>query len=194
MFCLERFFPEWRDLTIHESSPVMRATSLRLAREAKNYTASQFYAGVEPGATQHGFRNENLEKLTFADESIDLHVTQDVLEHVFNPSRVFKEIARTLKPGGAHVFTTPLVNKNQPSVATARLRKDGTIEHLLEKPEYHGNPISAEGSLVTMHWGYDICEHIFRACGIFTRMIFIDALEFGIRAEYIEVLITQKPK
>ncbi|MFN0160436.1 MAG: hypothetical protein ACKVQQ_04350, partial [Burkholderiales bacterium] len=49
------------------------------------------------------------------------------------------------------------------------------------------------GSLVTVDWGFDICEHIFRACGLFTHVVQIDDLSRGIRAEYIEVLVTVKP-
>jgi 2-polyprenyl-3-methyl-5-hydroxy-6-metoxy-1,4-benzoquinol methylase len=52
--------------------------------------------------------------LTFGDETFDLTITQDVMEHVFNPEKAFQEIMRTTKSGGAHVFTTPLVRKNQP--------------------------------------------------------------------------------
>ena len=47
--------------------------------------------------------------------------------------------------------------------------------------------------MVTVKWGYDIVKYIFEACGLFTHIVFIDNLEFGIRAEYIEVLITYKP-
>jgi hypothetical protein len=66
------------------------------------------------------------------------------------------------------------------------------ISHL-EPPVYHGNPISEEGSLVTVDWGYDICRHIFDACGLFTHLVYIDDLSRGIRAELIEVLVTLKP-
>jgi hypothetical protein len=48
-------------------------------------------------------------------------------------------------------------------------------------------------SLVTFDWGYDICRHIFDASGLFTEIAWIDDLSRGIRAEYIEVLITLKP-
>jgi hypothetical protein len=72
------------------------------------------------------------------------------------------------------------------------LAPDGTVVHLLEPPEYHGNPISSEGSLVTVNWGYDITNFIFETSGLFTEIVFLDILEYGIRAEYIEVLITRK--
>ena len=131
--------------------------------------------------------------MTFADASVDLHVTQDVLEHIFDPAATFKEIARTLRSGGMHIFTVPLVNKERPTEVCAKLGADGTVEHLRE-PEYHGNPVSDKGSLVTHRWGYDICEFIFRSSGLFTEMVYLDSLEHGIRADYIEVLVTRKPR
>ena len=62
----------------------------------------------------------------------------------------------------------------------------------MTEPEYHGNPISSEGSLVTVNWGYDITNFIFETSGLFTEIVFLDILEYGIRAEYIEVLIARR--
>jgi SAM-dependent methyltransferase len=193
MLTIETYFPNWRSLTVHESSPANRGASKRLSQECSQYIPSQFFPDQKPGSIVGKVRCENLEALSFADESIDLHVTQDVLEHVFNPSKAFSEIARTLKPGGAHIFTVPIVNKSKPSRLRARVSDDGQIVHL-EPPVYHGNPISDKGSLVTVDWGFDICQHIFDSCGLFTHLIYIDDLSKGIRAEYIEVLITIKPQ
>ncbi len=189
---IESYFPDWRDQVIHESSPSRRGASKRLAEQSPQYITSQFFLDQALGSFKDGVRCENLESLTFANESIGLHVTQDVLEHVFDPAKVFSEIARTLKPGGAHVFTVPMVNKHRPSRLRACISETGKISYLLP-PAYHGNPISSEGSLVTMDWGFDICQHIFEACGLFTQIIYIDDVGRGIRAEYIEVLITFKP-
>ena len=192
MTVIETWFPNWRSLVIHESSPGNRGASKRIADSCKDYIASQYFPGKEPGSTVNGVRCEDLEALSFADASIDLHVTQDVMEHVFHPSRVFREIARTLKPGGAHVFTAPLWKKHEPSVLRARLDADGSVVHL-DTPNYHGNPVSDEGSLVTVDWGYDICRHIFEACGLFTHIVHIDDVSRGIRADLCEVLVTVKP-
>ncbi|MDD5365095.1 MAG: class I SAM-dependent methyltransferase [Gallionellaceae bacterium] len=186
------YFPDWKDKVIHESSPINRGASIRLAKECAHYIPSQLFGDRLPGTEKNGVRCEDLEHLTFADASIDLHVTQDVMEHVFNPGAVFREIARTLKPGGAHVFTVPIVNKHKPSRARAVIGEDGEVTHLLP-PVYHGNPVSADGALVTVDWGFDICRHIFEASGLFTHVVHIDDLSHGIRAEYIEVLVTLKP-
>ena len=72
------------------------------------------------------------------------------------------------------------------------MTENGSIE-FIEQPIYHGNPIDSRGSLVIMDWGYDIVEHIFDATGMFTYMIYIDDISKGIRAQYIEVLVTVKP-
>jgi len=191
MQVIDAYFPNWRDAIIHESSPGNRGASVRLAKECSRYIPSQYFCNHSPGSVVGGMRSESLEMLTFQDESIDLHVTQDVLEHVFHPSKVFSEIARTLKPGGMHIFTTPLVNKNRPSKLRARI-DNGEILYL-EPESYHGNPVGDGRSLVTVDWGFDICQHIFKSSSLFTQIIYIDDLSKGIRAEYIEVLVTYKP-
>lgn len=193
MRALEIYFPNWASMVIHESSPIDRGASVRLKRECASYIPSQLFPDVGPGSFKNGVRCENLEALTFADESIDVHITQDVMEHVFAPSAVFREIARTLKPGGAHVFTVPIVNKHNPSKIRAKIAADGRVVHL-EPAQHHGNPLSKDGALVTVDWGFDICRHIFDSCGLFTHVLYQDDQSRGIRAEYIEVLITIKPR
>jgi len=188
---LEMCFPNWRNLIIHESSPVNRGASIRIARDCSQYISSQLFGDMQSGDVNNGVRCENLEHLTFPNESIDLHITQDVMEHVFNPYAAFSEIARTLRPGGAHVFTAPLVNKAKPSERAAIRNGDGTITHLL-CAEYHGNPIDPRGSLVVFRWGFDIAQHIFESSGLFTEFHVIDDLSQGIRAEYIEVMVSRK--
>lgn len=139
-----------------------------------------------------GHRNENLESMSFEDASFDLVVTQDVLEHVYEPAKVFQEIARTLRPGGAHIFGVPIINKHRASQVWALKGQDGEPKFMHE-PEYHGNPIDRRGSPVTMHWGFDIVQFIQDACGLQTTIEYVDDLQFGIRGEYIEVLVTKKP-
>ena len=69
---------------------------------------------------------------------------------------------------------------------------NGGIHHLLPE-QYHGNPVGDGRALVTVDWGYDICEQIFRAGGLFTHIVHLDDLGCGLRAEYLEVLVTTKP-
>ncbi|MEM4260463.1 MAG: hypothetical protein QXG00_04460 [Candidatus Woesearchaeota archaeon] len=43
-----------------------------------------------------------------------------------------------------------------------------------------------------MHWGYDIVDFIKEKSGLDTIIEYIDDLNYGIRAEYIEVLVSFK--
>ena len=194
MRTIQTRYPNWRELSIHESSPVSRGASVKLAKGCRFYVASQYdpQLGFGNSHPSGAYRSENLEKQTFADEAFDLVITQDVFEHIFDAPAAFAEIARTLRPGGAHIFTTPLVNKGQPSEKWASLSEAGIVYH--HTPEYHGNPMSAEGSLVTWHWGEDIVAYIKNVSGLSTEIIALDDLEMGIRAEYIEVLMTTRPE
>lgn len=192
MLVIDRLFPGWQRMEIHESSPSGGGASDRLRREAPGYLPTQFFPGHPPGAVVSGFRNEDLAHQTFADGSFDLVVTQDVMEHVYAPAAVFVEIARTLRPGGAHVFSVPLVNKHRPSEVWAVRGSDGA-PRFLDTPEFHGNPVDPGGAPVTMHWGLDIVEHIRAATGLDTEIHTLDELAHGVRAEYNEILVTRKP-
>jgi SAM-dependent methyltransferase len=187
------YYPNYRDLKIHESSPGGRGVSLKLHSQCDQYSASHFYSDQPTGTVEktHGYRCENLESLTFDDNDFDLFITQDVMEHVYEPEKAFKEIARVIKPGGAHIFTLPIINKANKTERWAHLGKDGAPVFLRE-PEYHGNPINPEGSPVTMHWGFDIVQYIMDVSGMPTTMITIDDLTAGIRAEFIEVLVSKR--
>lgn len=192
MAVIDRLFPNWPALAIHESSPGRRGASVRIASEANGYIPSQYFPNESPGSVIRGYRNENLEALTFDDASLDLHITQDVMEHVFDASQVFREISRTLRPGGAHVFTVPVVLEGHSSSRRAERLLDGSINHLLPA-QYHGNPVDDQGSLVTIDWGDDICQSIAESTGMTTEVYVIDDLSRGIRAKYIEVFVSRKP-
>jgi SAM-dependent methyltransferase len=186
---VSELYPDWRSLHIHESSPSASGASLKLARECKNYVGSQYVPDQKPGSDWNGFVVQDLTRQTFPADFFDLVITQDVFEHLMDPDAAIVEIVRTLKPGGAHIMTVPIVNRNCASRRRAKL-VNGEIVHLAE-PQYHDNPV-ADGSLVTIDWGYDIADYLSLKSGSPTTMHVIDDLSQGIRAEYIEVVVTRK--
>lgn len=187
---LQKHFPNWRNLTIHESSPG-GAMSKKLARLCPGYVASDYRPGFPFGELCGQTRNENLQHQTFRDASFDLVVTLDVFEHLPFPEKAFFEIARTLKPGGAHIFTVPC-DLTSPTVVRAELSVSGEITH--HKPAvYHGNPIDAMGSLVFRDWGRDLPEFILSASGLITEVVRMHNRWQGIEPVLNEVYISRKP-
>jgi SAM-dependent methyltransferase len=97
-------YPNWKSLALLESSPGNRGRSVILKRQAKKYTETQFYVNEMPGIFVNGVCNEDLENHTFKNVSFDLLITSDVMEHIYEPEKAFKEINKTLKPNKSLFF------------------------------------------------------------------------------------------
>jgi len=183
-------FPNWRELKIHESSP-MGPASRKLRREAPAYSASQYLLPDVPrGSVVGNVTCQDLEALSFADNSFDLFITQDVLEHVLRPELAVKEIARVTGPGGAHVFTVP-IHRGRRTLVRAIPAGSG-IEHL-HPPRYHGNPVDPNGSLVVREWGDDFVDFVAEHIGLQTEAHQFRDRRLGLDGEYLEVFVTRGP-
>ncbi len=185
---LQQFFPDWRELDIHESSP-SGLTLEKFSVECQNYIPTQFFPGVSTGAMHQGFRCEDLATQTFADESFDVVITQDVLEHLISPVESIKEICRTLRPGGVHLFTVPWYSWQDTKI---RVRKCGDDIEYLEEPDYHANPVDEKGSLVVTEWGRDLVDTIYACSGMTTTVLQIHDKRIGAEAKFIEVFLSKK--
>lgn len=190
---LNREVPAWRRAAIHESSPNGQlGISGKMRRECEQYVPTQFFVSEQLGTIVRGIRNENLERQTFPDGSFDIVVTLDVMEHVGEPADVCREISRTLRPGGRYIFTAPTFSGRTVSERRARYLRDGTPEHLVEPPEYHGNPLSPDGSLVTFHYGYDLPELIYQWSGLNVEVVRFHDHRHGLIGPMTEVYVARK--
>lgn len=185
---VETFFPRYREMVIHESSPG-GAASEKFQKECKRYIPTHYYFDTPPGGYKEGIRCENLEQLSFQDNVFDLVITQDVFEHVLNPARAFSEVARTLKPEGAHVFTVPYYPDS--STIIRAIESPGGILHL-EEEVYHGNPIDEKGSLVVTDWGNDLFDFIYTNSGMTTTVYTLFDPCRGLEAAFLDVFISRK--
>lgn len=129
------------------------------------------------GESIKGIRHEDVMNLSYADESFDMIVSNDVLEHIPDPGRALRECFRVLKLGGAVLATFPF----HPGIDTTRVRATlvgNTIEHLLPA-QYHGNPVSADGSLVFQDFGWDLLDVMTEAGFSSARLEVYGSDEFG---------------
>jgi MoaA/NifB/PqqE/SkfB family radical SAM enzyme/SAM-dependent methyltransferase len=127
-------------------------------------TGSEFYGDRFPLGTTNseGVRNEDITRLTFADESFDCVFSLDVMEHVPDYRGGFREMARCLKPGGRLLLTAPFHFDKDTTTVRASVNADGSITHHLPAV-YHGNPIDPKGSLCFNDFGWDILEDLRQA-------------------------------
>ncbi|MBI5006879.1 MAG: methyltransferase domain-containing protein [Nitrosomonadales bacterium] len=135
---------------MQHSSPLRTGALLRSAK----HKLSMFYSMMRMG----GVRHEDVTALSFADASIDLIVSNDVFEHIPTPTLAYRECARVLRAGGVMIATIPFHSDQDASVVRAELNKDGIVHRL--PASYHGNPVSADGSLVFTDFGWDIIRSL----------------------------------
>ncbi len=132
------------------------------------YTCSEYFENIAPGSmNESGIRCENLENLTFLDNSFDLVITQDVFEHISNPEKAFLEICRVLKPGGYHIFTIPF---HEGKNTIRRVKDEDGKKSFLLPPVYHGDPFRPDGCLVYTDFGDDIIDYL-KSIGMPTKIV-----------------------
>lgn len=103
---------------------------------------SQFKPHLEYGASLGpNTTNQNLEALTYPDNSFDIVITSDVMEHVRLDERAHAEIHRVLKPGGIYLFTVPHTRGIEDTIVRVAVRDpaDPTKDEFLMEKEYHGD-------------------------------------------------------
>jgi SAM-dependent methyltransferase len=190
ILALNRFVPSWRGMEIHETSSG-GSSSFYISQNCNQYSSSQYFLNIAAGEYQNGERCENIENLTYCDNSFDVFISQEVLEHVFKPDLAFAEITRVLKSGGYHIFTTPYRYWTK-TVQRAKLALDGEVIHL-ESPEYHGNPIGDGKSLVTFDWGYDFLDFVRVHSKVDVQIFTMIDKNLGLSGELLEVFVCRKP-
>jgi SAM-dependent methyltransferase len=147
--------PQFRELSVYE--PGVTGTLRRHRSDLADYVQSYYWADAAPGDFRDGVRCENLERLTFPDESFDLVVTSDVFEHIRRPWHAFAEVRRVLRPGGWHIFTVPF-NPRRDSRPRVDVSDAGDLD--LMPRRYHGSPVEPGGSLLYTDFGRDLPERL----------------------------------
>lgn len=156
------------------------------------YVCSEYVGAVyEPGEEIEGTRHEDLQALSFADASLDLVVSSDVLEHVPEPYQAHQEIFRVLDAGGAHVFTVPFLDSEELDQERSRLSVEGDVVHLLE-PQYHTDPLREGGALVYTLFGLEMLVRL-GEIGFRAKVYNVRSPWHGIYGPNAFVFVAQKP-
>jgi SAM-dependent methyltransferase len=122
------------------------------------YNYSEYFDNVKPGELHRsGIICQDLQNLTYSDNTFDLVITQDVFEHIQDPDKAFVEIHRVLKPEGYHIFTIPY-HEGKKTVRRITIENGKVIFNY--SPVYHGDPLRERGAPVFTDFGEDLISHL----------------------------------
>ncbi len=119
---------------------------------------AQWVEGIMPPSSRFSFKVADAHNLPFEDESFDLVTCQTLLMHVQDHTRVLKEMARVLKPGGLLILAEPNNMANLSASNTAQ--RELSLEEKVDVARLYltcqeGKEVCGEGfSSIGPHLGY----------------------------------------
>jgi SAM-dependent methyltransferase len=131
-----------------------------LKKSFPHVETSEYFPDHPLGERVNGILNQDVQRLTFPDESFDLVTSNQVFEHVPDDVAAFRECYRVLRIGGALIFAVPLHDHFDVSQRLAHLENGHIVFH--GEPVYHGSRITGPNSVPTF-WNFsthDIVERV----------------------------------
>jgi SAM-dependent methyltransferase len=140
------FGGNFREFVGYQEVHALKVLELNQAGELTHFLAKL------PQRTLGTYPEVDMTNLNFADETFDLVIHSDTLEHVPNPIRGLSECRRVLKRGGLCAFTVPMI--------VGRL----TRSRAGMPASYHGNPSAPQADYsVQTEYGCDAWSHVMQA-------------------------------
>lgn len=134
----------------------------------------------------------DVQAIALPEASLDAVVSGDVFEHVPRLDLAIAESRRVLRPGGAMIATFPFACGSHDTIQRAVL-ENGRIRHLIEPPEYHGDPVRPDkGVLVFQVPGWDIIQACAAAGFSKAEMLYISDVDRGLFAADFDGLFVLK--
>jgi len=134
LWSIRRLFPISGGLRVLHFNQINHLRPALLA--LGDLTETCYRPGTARGVKVGELANEDIGQLTFPSNHFDLAIHSETLEHLFDFGRGLNEVQRVLRPGGAQVYTIPLLH-SRPTRQRSQLTPEGTL-HLLP-PSFHGN-------------------------------------------------------
>ena len=120
-----------------------------LKQRFANFECSEYFGPSALGEVVDGVRNEDVQRLSFADGTFDLISCTEVFELVPDYLAGFSEVFRVLRPQGWFVMTVPFFDTVH-TQAICRLTSNGSLQWLQEE-EYHDSQVTGVGT-VPVFW------------------------------------------
>jgi SAM-dependent methyltransferase len=114
---------------------------------------SEYFPGKPLGESIDGVLNQDVQHLTFDDQSFDLVTSNQVFEHVPDDIQGYRECARVLRRGGALIFAVPL--RDLPATQQKAFFDSDGVLRIIGEPEYHDSRLGGRGSALCF-WHHSI--------------------------------------
>jgi SAM-dependent methyltransferase len=137
-----------------------------------------------------GVRHEDLTRTSFPAASFAGVLSFECLEHIPDYRAALAECRRLLQPGGRLFLSTPFAASQAEHVIRARLKSDGSVEHLME-PEYHGDPAHEAGCLCFAHFGWNLLADLKAAGFVDPRVLAVWSRTFGYLGDEMLFVLAQ---
>ncbi|MBE9549347.1 MAG: class I SAM-dependent methyltransferase [Proteobacteria bacterium] len=132
-----------------------------LQRQGCKLTLSEYFDGIPSGELHGEILCQNVEKLSFPDQSFDICTSLEVFEHVENDLAGFREIHRVLKVNGVFIFTAP-INLEANTVERTEIIAGKRINTM--PPEFHSDSLNGvDGVFCYRNYGLDIVSRLKRS-------------------------------
>jgi len=150
---------------IAEANSVL-SSFLERKLKRKLFVCSEYFGPAhQSGEIVNGILHEDLLRTSFADETFDVVITGEVLEHVPDAVAAEKELMRILKPGGIYCFTVPFLPAADHDLILADVDEHGNVRHFAE-PQFHLDSLRPqEGILVYRIFSFNDLKQRFEAMG-----------------------------
>jgi len=104
--------------------------------------------------------NRDLRRIGLPPATFHAVICNEVLEHVEELIPSLRGLAEVLTLGGYLIATVPFLYGQQEHLVKAIWRGEGQPPEVIGEPDYHGNPVAEEGSLVYRYPGWQLLEDL----------------------------------
>jgi len=178
--------PAWPSLRLYLSEAVTPFAE-RLKQEVPRLRCSEYLP--EPDHWLRGqVPHRDLRRISLPPATFHAVICNEVLEHVEELVPSLQGMAEMLSLGGYLIATVPFLYGQQEHLVKAIWRGEGQEPEVIGEPDYHGNPVSNEGSLVYRYPGWQLLSDLNTAGFRDAAVHAISSTAYGVVGEELPIV------
>jgi hypothetical protein len=176
-------WPEQRAYISEAVTPFAR----RLQQELPRLRCSEYLP--EPDHWLRGqVPHRDLRRIGLPPATFHTVICNEVLEHVEELVPSLRGMAEVLSLGGHLIATVPFLYGQQEHVVKAIWRGENETPEVIGEPDYHGNPVNDQGSLVYRYPGWQLLDDLREAGFRDAAMHAISSTAYGVLGEELPIV------